>query len=414
MPNSRLASLSFLMLFPFFFFYHTALALQIVPPVLGGYFSPVSLALAPLLFLAYAAAVHKNRALFTGIDGAFLAFLVYFLLLVSINSIFLNADGEVVSSHLISILHFAVIFIIFKLTDFRSKGLWWSALACWIVMTVIIFNLSSDGFFYLREQEDSVNQDYIATYQGFGRSYFVTVLILIPFVKAVPLRIIIYALSVAALFVNGSRSEFAATLLGIALIEILNARHRLLILCISMAPVAFVASHSTELMQLLPENRTLQLLDLSEASSWDERGFAFHHALETIFRSPVLGDYGSYVDLGVQGLYAHNIFSAWVDLGFVGFVWLLLMLLIPFCVLAARAWGSRPDDDLPDLMLTLVLLAVTLLLLFTAKEFTYMLTGAALGRYARYRYETYRREPDRRRDARAGLRLMQMNMPQEM
>jgi hypothetical protein len=118
--------------------------------------------------------------------------------------------------------------------------------------------------------------------------------------------------------------------------------------------------------------------------------------------------------LGVQGLYAHNIFSAWVDLGFVGFVWLLLMLLIPFCVLAARAWGSRPDDDLPDLMLTLVLLAVTLLLLFTAKEFTYMLTGAALGRYARYRYETYRREPDRRRDARAGLRLMQMNMPQEM
>ncbi|HEX7649393.1 MAG TPA: hypothetical protein VF450_18490, partial [Noviherbaspirillum sp.] len=267
MPNSTLASLSFLMLFPFFFFYHTALALQLVPPVLGGYFSPVSLALAPLLFLGYVSGIHRDKALFTGIDQAFLAFLVYFLLLVSINSIFLNADGEVVSSHFISILHFAVIFIIFKLTDFRSKRFWWSALACWIVMTVIIFNLSSDGFFYLREQEDSVNQDYVATYQGFGRSYFVTVLILIPFVKAVPLRIVIYTLSVAALFVNGSRSEFVATLLGIALIEILNARHRLLILCVSMLLVAFVAGYSSELMQLLPDNRTLQLLDLSEASS---------------------------------------------------------------------------------------------------------------------------------------------------
>lgn len=413
MPNSTLASLSFLMLFPFFFFYHTALALQLVPPVLGGYFSPVSLALAPLLFLGYVSGIHRDKALFTGIDQAFLAFLVYFLLLVSINSIFLNADGEVVSSHFISILHFAVIFIIFKLTDFRSKRFWWSALACWIVMTVIIFNLSSDGFFYLREQEDSVNQDYVATYQGFGRSYFVTVLILIPFVKAVPLRIVIYTLSVAALFVNGSRSEFVATLLGIALIEILNARHRLLILCVSMLLVAFVAGYSSELMQLLPDNRTLQLLDLSEASSWDERGFAFHHALETIFRSPVLGDYGSYLDLGVQGLYAHNIFSAWVDLGFVGFVWILLMLLIPFCVLAMEALRARPEEDLPELMLTLELVAVTLLLLFTAKEFTYMLTGAALGRYARYRYGKYRRMPGRRVGS-AGLRLMKMNMQQEM
>ena len=240
-----------------------------------------------------------------------------------------------------------------------------------------------------------------------------TVLILIPFVKAVPLRIVIYTLSVAALFVNGSRSEFVATLLGIALIEILNARHRLLILCVSMLLVAFVAGYSSELMQLLPDNRTLQLLDLSEASSWDERGFAFHHALETIFRSPVLGDYGSYLDLGVQGLYAHNIFSAWVDLGFVGFVWILLMLLIPFCVLAMEALRARPEEDLPELMLTLELVAVTLLLLFTAKEFTYMLTGAALGRYARYRYGKYRRMPGRRVGS-AGLRLMKMNMQQEM
>ena len=127
----------------------------------------------------------------------------------------------------------------------------------------------------------------------------------------------------------------------------------------------------------------------------------------------VLGDYGSYLDLGVQGLYAHNIFSAWVDLGFVGFVWILLMLLIPFCVLAMEALRARPEEDLPELMLTLELVAVTLLLLFTAKEFTYMLTGAALGRYARYRYGKYRRMPGRRVGS-AGLRLMKMNMQQEM
>lgn len=413
MPASRLASLAFMMLFPFFFFYHTALALQLIPPVLGGYFSPVSLALAPLLFLAYVLDVCKAKARFTGTDLAFLAFLLYFLLVVAIHAIFLNADGEVVASHLISILHFAAIFVMFKLTDFRSKRVWWSALACWVAMTVIIFNLSSDGFFYLREQEDSANQDYIATYQGFGRSYFVTVLILIPFVRAVPLRILIYALSVSALFVNGSRSEFVATLLAIALIEILRARHRMAILCAAMALAAFAAFYSTELMQLLPENRTLELLHLSEASSWDERNFAFHRALETIFRSPALGDYGSYVDLGEQGLYAHNIFSAWVDLGFVGFAWLLLLLLIPFCFLAKEALHSHPDDGLPELMLTLELVAVTILLLFTAKEFTYMLTGAALGRYARYRCGTYRRVPGRRGASRAGFSLVAVKMPQE-
>ncbi len=390
--TSRMANVAFLMLFPGFFFYHAALGIQAIPPVLGGYFSPVALMITPILLILYIGDLQKQKNIFTRIDCAFLAFLIYFVFVISVNSIFFNAYDELVTSHLVAVLHFIVVFIIFKFADFKSKKIWWIALMCWISMTLIIFYLSSDGFFYLREQEATTNLKYVATYQGFGRSYFVTFLILAPFIPRMPLRLVLYIFSVAALFVNGSRSEFAAAIVALALIEIVNAKHRLIVFCLAVAFGFLFTFYTADIVNLLPENRTLQLLDLSRSSSWEERNYVFSLALETIMKSPLLGDYGSYVDNVGAGLYAHNIFSAWVDLGFLGFAWLLLILIIPLCILAVDAFLLKSKEDFSECLLTFTLVSVTVFLLFTTKEFTFMLTGAALGRYAHYQFRKHSSE----------------------
>ena len=51
-----------------------------------------------------------------------------------------------------------------------------------------------------------------------------------------------------------------------------------------------------------------------------------HVAIESIKSNFILGDYGSYVsELGI-GMYAHNLLSAWVDLGFLGFLYFIFIL----------------------------------------------------------------------------------------
>lgn len=386
---AKVSAASFLILFPGYFFYHSALGLQIIPPILGGYFTTVSLLVAPILIIVYAANVLRSKGMCTGIDYGFFAYLFYFVLITSVNAIFLDANAEIVKMHMIAILHLATVFIIFKFSVFNAKTIWWCLFGCWAGMTMIIFFLSSDGFFYLRQQEATTNQDYVATYQGFGRSYFLTFLILVPFIRSMSLRWIVYAFSIAALFVNGSRSEFLGAIVVIGVFEILRTRQRLLAFVLALTIGLLFALYADEFSKLLPGNRTLQLLDLSECGSCEERNGTVVYAMEVIRNSPLIGDFGNYlVDIENEkpGTYAHNILSAWVDLGFPGFAWLSLLFVVPIYTLTFEVLASKGGRDLSEVLLPFSLLVVTFFLLLIAKQFTYMLIGAALGSYANYLY----------------------------
>lgn len=393
----KIAIGSFLLLFPGFFFYHSALGLQLIPPVLGGYFSPVALLLSPVLIATYLVKVRKSKALLTNIDLGFFAFVFYFFLVVAINAIFFHANADVVKMHLVAIFHLVVVFMIFKFSEFSLKFVFWGALICWIGMTMIIFFMSNDGFFYLRQQEATTNQDVVATYQGFGRSYFLTFLVLAPFIKRMPARIPVYLVSIAALYVNGARSEFVGALVAVVAVEVLMTKRRAVALGL-LATFAIVGYlYATEFINMLPENRTLQLLEVDECSSCNDRRATVAYAIEVIKNSPLVGDFGNYIvdiENETPGSYAHNIVSAWVDLGFLGFVWLLLLFLVPLSTLISDANSVRGKSNLSELLLPLTLLLVTLVLLFTAKQFTYMLTGAALGSYANYCMKKRKRRTD--------------------
>jgi hypothetical protein len=74
---------------------------------------------------------------------------------------------------------------------------------------------------------------------------------------------------------------------------------------------------------LLMGSRQLEILDLSQSSSWNAREYMLVYAQQQINQSPILGVYGGHLYFG-EGAYAHNALSAWVSLGFPGFVLYML------------------------------------------------------------------------------------------
>ncbi|MDQ3775424.1 MAG: O-antigen ligase family protein [Pseudomonadota bacterium] len=403
--------LAFIALFPCFFFYNTAMGTGVIGPVLGGYFSLVSLVFTPILLIIYLVQITRTTRFFTSIDLAFFSFLFYFLFVISLN--FANgAERDLVKDHLLSIVHLAAVFIVFRIAQFESPQMKWTGLLCIAGMTAIIFTFSVDGFFYLKEQQGYGDSRSMATYQGFARSYFVTFLVVLPFMRLAMLRLAMYFICVPALFINGARSELTAILLVVVLAELFFARPRLSIAVFALTLASLFFVFSDNLMQLLPDNRSLELLDLSRSTSWEGRQVFFSNALRTIADHPLLGDYGSYIRTGGAGSYAHNIFSAWVDLGFFGFAYLLCMMLFPiyFLLIDTIFRGKRPKSEEP--LLALILLCATLFMLFTSKDFTYMLVGAALGRYAHYRHISYTAQAKQRLIWARHSRVCQTAQPQ--
>lgn len=377
------AHLAFLALFPGFFFYQSALSLGLIGPFLGGYFSAATIAFLPVLLLFYLLQAHRAKLGFMKIDRVFFGFLGYFLFIVGFNFA-TGGEREVVVHHLLSIVHFIVVFVAFRLADFDSAWMKRAMLLCLLAMAALIFVMSGDGVSYLDNQTAS-DESSVATYQGFARSYLVTFIALAPFIRSRIWLRLLGAISIAALYLNGARSELMVSIALVLVFEFFYAKHKMVMLLAAIALFASLVFLIDDIVQLLPRNRTLELLESNSSSSWETRNMLFVHALNTIAAHPIFGDYGSYVAVHGSGSYVHNIFSAWVDIGLFGFIYLLGMTLTPMYLLSIDFAFKWKKGQSRELLLAFCLMLVTLLMLFSAKSFTYMLIGAALARYAHYR-----------------------------
>jgi hypothetical protein len=246
-------------------------------------------------------------------------------------------------------------------------------------MSAIVFYFSVDGSFYLASLNESKNPESLATYQGFARSYMFTLIVMMCFVKSVTARILMYAIAIPTLFINTARSEFVAIIFLIPIVELYYAKNKLF-MALAMFVLFFIAALGyTYVSAAFPDNRVLELTDISQSSSGILRHSLTVEALKTIADNPILGDYGSYP----VGSYAHNILSAWVDLGLFGFVFLLAILIYPMLRMLLEGVFRRSKSG--HFILAFALMSVTLFMLFTSKNFTDIPIGAALGAYAKYR-----------------------------
>ena len=378
--QKRLVQCAFLLLFPGFFFYQTLLGLGLIRAYLGGYFSLVALVLALPLGLAYFTAVKRHRHFISTLDLFLALFLVYILVVLVVNFA-AGANGVIVQRYMQAVLFFIEMYVIFRLLDFNDSKFIMLGTGALLAMSFITIHFSVDGFFYLQALNDSKDPGSLATYQGFARSYVYTFLIVVAVTRQVSVRLVLYALAITTLFLNGARTEFSGVLILVPLIEFYHTRYKLFL----TLPVIFLliqfAANVSAIATLLPDNRVLQLLDLSHSTSAVARDHLTHNAWKTITQNPFFGDFASYAD----GHYAHNILVAWVDFGLVGFLALAAILACTAFRLFTDGFFRKERSN--EFVLACSFVCLTILWTLLAKAAPDMSVGAALGAYAKYRYQ---------------------------
>jgi hypothetical protein len=371
--------LAFMALFPGFFFYHFLVGTGKMGAFLGGYFAPVSLVFTLPIVFPYVRQIVREHDRLARSELYFGLFLAFFAAVVAVNAAN-GANKVIVVAHLLGILFMVNTFIMFKMIDFAHREFRYPAMLCLLGMSVIVFVFSVDGRFYLATLGIASDPNSLATYQGFARSYLVTILPLIAYTRALPLRVLLYAIGSASLFLNSARSEFAGLLFAIPIIEFCFTRQKLLYIIVLASLAALISMNFDQILAQLPNNRILELLDLSHSTSAIARHHLKLHAIQTISTYPIFGDYASYA----PGHYSHNVLSAWVDLGIFGFVYLLAILILPAIPMSISGFFSKRDRG--DFVLGFALVCITGLLLATSHYFTDMLIGATLGSYSKYNY----------------------------
>jgi hypothetical protein len=159
----------------------------------------------------------------------------------------------------------------------------------------------------------------IASYQGLARSGLVTSALIMVWLRGWKSLAFGFG-ALVLLFLLGARTEFVGILL-IMLISILTGSARWPAKILALAIVAvLVASVIGKFATILEQSRIRHLLNLGEDTSWQARALFTSRAQETIRSHWLLGSYGSELEEGGIGTYAHNALSAWVSFGLVGFL----------------------------------------------------------------------------------------------
>jgi hypothetical protein len=374
---------AFLLLFPGFFFYQTLLGLGAIGAVLGGYFSIVAVPLTVPLVWYFIDAAKRDDSFFVKLDFYFFLFVLYYSLVIAANFAG-GADRMIVQRYVLSMIFCVDIYIIFRMVDLNDRGFIAAAAFSLAAMSAITMYFSIGGFFYLRNLDEATNPDSLASYQGFARSYIYTFLIVISVVRFIGTRLLLYGMAIVSLFLNGARSEFSGVLFLIPIVELYHARYKLYSVGSVFLLLIWLAANIDTIVNMLPDNRILQLFDVSHSASGVAREQLSKEAWHTITENPIFGDFGSYAD----GYYAHNILCAWVDFGLVGLILLAALLIWPAVRLFADGYFLKKKSG--DFVLACSFVCLAILWVLTAKSVPDMSVGAALGAFARYQYGTRR------------------------
>lgn len=379
--HNNLAIISFILLFPGFFFYHFSVARGYVPAFLGGYFGNISIIILPALFFLFSKKYINKLYL---IDKVFFLLMGLWLFVAFVNYLLGQPHGfssDIFIWSASGVLFNIVCYLVAIKLDVaeHSKKL---LLLFFIMVGMVIFNIGDLGIFYVAQEfEGEAGQ--IASYQGFARSLLVMCLLLtgLYWKKSKIIYFVIFA-SLIGLFFNGARSEFSAYAVGLISISLIYSfkspsfgfKMLSLFICLTALVYYFI--------DVLPDSRMFQLLDIGSASSSIARMDLQSYSIALIKKNPIIGDYGGYVDIGGVGSYAHNIISSWVNLGLLGFLSYVLIFSFMWVVAFKKIFAHMHLIDFRVFLFILV--CVTVLMLF-AKDYSYMLFGFLIGLFSKYK-----------------------------
>lgn len=318
--------LGLIILFPGFLFFHFAVAAfsLTLPPVLSGLFGPASGALAALFALTVPLILAFRSHVFSGYALSVAGYIAFCLLWSVAHYLWLEESyvyAAYTQSYQTIIFWVALFFCGYFLPEtpnFLRRVFWWSF---WLMAGFLALYVRETGelMFYARQAYDVED---VATYQGFARSALIVFLVLLSWSEEITRRLLVAIGGAFVLFVLGSRSEFYAFIATTtAVLFILSMRDRRLFLGSVLCVIGVVALAAIG-YENIAASRQFEVLDLSASSSWRSRLALSDIALGQVAENPVLGYFGGHIaEAGGSGRYAHNLLSAWVNYGFVGFLW---------------------------------------------------------------------------------------------
>jgi O-antigen ligase len=365
-----LAALSFVLLFPAFFYYQSAVAVGYVSNFLGGYFTAGAALTLPLLLLALAQAPYLRRIGSSASTTLFAVFMAMFATYVLAGAV-TGTNAEITSTYLAYLLKFTAIFLAAALVNGQEARFQRLCQLLFLGIVITALTTASDGKFLQGAITVALGGEFFLDYQGLAYAYVVMLIYAVPSLNYL-LRLGLYVASVVALFLIGARSEFAGFLVLVLVIEFCKARSRKRFLLTLMIMAAVAALAFVQLAETFADHRIFALLEVSSDQSVIERSDLQEDALRTIEENPVFGKYASYE----QGHYAHNILSAWVDFGFLGFL-ILAGFLVAMLGMQLRMFRTFARNDL--YVQSLSCTVFTVLLMLVAKHYTYQMLPVAAG-----------------------------------
>tara|TARA_R110002072_G_scaffold19469_6_gene72274 strand:- start:733 stop:1461 length:729 start_codon:yes stop_codon:yes gene_type:complete len=210
--------------------------------------------------------------------------------------------------------------------------------------------------------------DLEVTYQSFGVLYSLSAILLSILIKNTSLSVFILSISIVALFFNGARTEFGICL--IFLVAFLVQRRALFYLTVPAFLSLLASERVFRFVEQFRGNRIIDLVETGALGSRTGREQAMHDAWVTIQQNPLLGSPGSYP----SGLYAHNVLSAWVDLGILGMVLYIFLTLQS----GIGIYLLKTNADSAGRLIGLALI-IAVLISFLFKAYFYILLAPLIG-----------------------------------
>lgn len=195
-------------------------------------------------------------------------------------------------------------------------------------------------------------------------------------------RNIIMIIGAYILFTIGSRSEFFAFLFSYIFVSVIDLIRDKLSIKKFLIFLFFIGVMSLVIyknINILLETRFSEIFNISASTSWDARAGSQDKAIAQIKNSLIIGSYGGHIDeYGIRG-YSHNILSAWVNYGFLGFLlYIIINLYALFYSLILYFWKKDGIED-NILWLNLILSLIILILIIFSKPIFWPLPALLWG-----------------------------------
>lgn len=372
--------LSFWLLFPGFFIYQVSINLSIVPSFLGGYFGIVSMIVfVPLLFLFFSQTINRPKSLGL-LDLSFLL-LLFYICLVSVSNYLLGEMAgyyDLLYWNLSGAMLNLVCYFIAKYFNYGDEKVRRVLLVTFSLIVIMFFLNVRDGIFTL------LNSDIegAVTYQGYARSIVAVSFILIASYRSALVTIALTSLSIVILIIVGSRTEVilyigtlisayyfvrSSSIAGFSSVTLLYLVALLVFGLISQ--IILVSLEHTRLYDLIENG-------IFTSSSGQARLELVRAGWADIVDSPVFGRYGVYAKNGGSiGDYPHNLLSAWLNLGIIGFIGYLSII----SAVLFKALRVAKNHINSYSLLSLFFAVFTIAAFLTSKDYLFMLFGLSVG-----------------------------------